>query len=138
MTPSEPRVMILGADPGLRRQLNRKLVDAGIPVDCVEDVRAAIGSLRAETYSVMLIDLSLPPGGERVLDCVQALRPAKRPVVLVLSDSASARSLDVEVVQIVLRKPHNPGYLAELIQSCVETSAKHLGRRSADSDQAIA
>ena len=130
-------MLILGGDPALRRQLYKKLFDGGIPTDCVEDARAAISGLRAQTYSVMLIDLSLPVGGERVLDTVQALRPAKRPVVLVLGDSTSARSLDVEVVQIVLRKPYHPGYLAELIQCCVETSVRHAGR-SAGPDQATA
>lgn len=137
MPPSEPRVLLADTDPAIRRQLKKRLLDAGIVVDCVDDARAAMSCLRAQTYSVLLIDVS-PPESQRVLDFVHVMRGAKRPVVLVLADATSARSLDVEVVQIVLRKPQPHGALAELIQCCVATSARHLAARSSDSDEAIA
>ncbi len=50
---------------------------------------------------------------------------AERPVVVVLANAGSARSLDVEVVQIVMRKPCNLIHLADLIKSCVRTAALH-------------
>lgn len=138
----ESGVKVLVADPDtvLLRQLHKRLQDAKIDADCVPDGRSALASLRANVYAVMLIDISLPhTGSERVLEFVRHLPLADRPVVLVLADPVAARSLDVEVVQIVLRKPYGLRQLAELIQCCVETALAHRAQPEAGADeQAIA
>lgn len=47
-----------------------------------------------------------------------------RPVVLVLAAGTVARSVDVDLVQIVLRKPCNIVQLADLVRSCVTTATR--------------
>lgn len=140
MTPDRGvKVLIADPDPVLLRQLHKRLDEAKIDTDCVRDGRAALANLREHVYAVMLIDVSLPQtGSERILDFVRQLPLADRPVVLVLADAYSARSLDVEVVQIVLRKPYSLRHLAELIQCCVETALAHREEPGSAAQQAIA
>jgi CheY-like chemotaxis protein len=133
------KVLIADPDPVLLRQLQKRLEEAKIDTDCVREGRAALANLRQHVYAVMLIDVALPhTGSERVLDFVRQLPLADRPVVLVLADAHSARSLDVEVVQIVLRKPYSLRQLAELIQCCVETALAHREEPGPAAQQAIA
>jgi hypothetical protein len=60
----------------------------------------------------------------------------ERPVVLVLAaNPTSARSLDVDVVQIVLRKPIALRQTVELIRSCVySASVRVVPGENGDSD----
>jgi hypothetical protein len=59
-------------------------------------------------------------------------------VVLILAaNPEAARSLDVEIVQIVLRKPINLPQLIDVIRSCIRSSSAHdaadlLGRPRTD------
>jgi DNA-binding response OmpR family regulator len=122
------RVLIADADPGVRKQLSKRLLDAGVFADPVADGKLALEQLREQTYSVILLDLSLPGvGAEQILDFVSASPAKPRPVILVVAAGAVSRTLDVDLVQIVLRKPCNLGQLAELIESCVRTAAHHRG-----------
>lgn len=120
------RVLIADADPGVRRQLYKRLLEANIFSDSVADGRAALESLRKRPYSVILLDLDLPlVGADQILGFVQNHPDAGRPVILVTSNGACTRTLDVDLVQVVLRKPCNLPQLAELIQSCVRTATAH-------------
>ena len=122
------RVLIADADPGLCRNLSRRLVDAEVFADCVADGRTALEALGASSYAVVVLDLALSQvSSERILDFIAALPAGVRPVVLVLASRGAARSLDVDVVQIVLRKPCDLTQLSEIVQSCVRSSAD--GRR---------
>jgi DNA-binding response OmpR family regulator len=114
------RVLIADADPAVGQQISRRLLDHDIIADSASDSRAAIESLRDNRYSVLVLDLGIPGAGpEAVLSYVSRLDPSRRPVILVLATGAAARSLDVELVQIVLRKPCNLKHLAEMANSCV-------------------
>jgi DNA-binding response OmpR family regulator len=114
------RVLVADADPGLRQQVYDRLTDARVVVDCVADGRRALDSLRAAPYAVVLLDVSLPLiGAERVLQFIRELPSSDRPVVLVLGEPNAVRSLDVDLIQIVIRKPCNLTHIAELVQSCV-------------------
>jgi DNA-binding NtrC family response regulator len=119
------RVLIADADPGLRHSLNKRLLDAEVFADSVADGKMALEALAASSYAVVILDLALPQlNSERVLDAIAAMPANTRPVVLVLAGRSTARSLDVDVVQIVLRKPCNLVQLSEIIQSCVKSAAE--------------
>ena len=119
------RVLIADADPTLRHSLSKRLIDAEVFADSVADGRMALEALAASSYAVVILDLALPHlNSERVLDAIAAMPGNARPVVLVLAGRSSARSLDVDVVQIVLRKPCNLVQLSEIVQSCVKSAAE--------------
>lgn len=128
---SVDRILIAETDSAIRKQLHKLLLDANLFSDCVADGGSALSLLFEKRYAVIILDLSLVyPGGnhsgsERILEYVEQMPRAERPVVVVLADAGSARSLDVEVVQIVMRKPCNLIHLADLIKSCVRTAALH-------------
>ena len=116
------RILLADGDPGLRRQIGKRLQDAHVPADSVEDGRTALELLHEHSYALILLGFELPNrGAERVLEFVRAMDPQSRPVVLVVGEPAAARSLDVDLIQIVLRTPCNLTQLADLIQSCVRT-----------------
>jgi DNA-binding response OmpR family regulator len=115
------RILIADADPGVRRQLQKRLRGIEVAFDCVADLRAAVQLLREHSYSVVLLDLDLPDvAAERILATIGEVNAADRPVVLVLAGANAARSRDIGLVQIILRKPCNIGQLADLVRSCVE------------------
>ena len=129
--PVPDRILVAETDFETRKQLHKRLLDVNLFSDCVDNGRAAMILLTEKKYAVVVLDLALghagkdQTGAERILEHIQALPLSDRPVVLVLADSGSARSLDVEVVQIVIRRPVNLVHVAELIQSCVKTASTH-------------
>jgi CheY-like chemotaxis protein len=99
-----------------------------VTTDCVADGPAAAEMLREHSYSVVLVDLSLSDvAAERILGSVRAVSVADRPIVLVLAAANMARSLDVDLIQIVLRKPCNIAQVADLVQSCVHANRLSTG-----------
>lgn len=116
-------MLIADSDPNVRQQLYSALLAADVFSDCVSDAADALRKLDEETYGVVLLDIGLPGDAENVVDAI-ARRPAgERPVVLVVaSNPVTARQLDVEVVQIVLRKPLALRQTVDVIRSCVENS----------------
>jgi len=116
-----PRVLIADADSALRQQLFSALLNADIFADCVGNTADALDRLDAGVdYGVLVLDVTLPYGDvERILEQVKTKPAAERPVVLILAANAqAARSLDVEIVQIVLRKPVNISQLVDMVRSC--------------------
>jgi DNA-binding response OmpR family regulator len=117
------RVLIADADPVLREQMTRRLLDGDVFSDAVSDSRSALERLREHDYAVLLLDLGLPQqGAESILEYLNRVPAARRPVILVLAEASAARSLDVEMVQIVLRKPFNLRHLSDLVKSCVHAA----------------
>jgi DNA-binding NtrC family response regulator len=127
-------VLIADSDPQLRQLLYGALLAGDVFSDCVSTVPDALEKLRGEPYGVVLIDVALPGGNpEQVVAAIAALGHLRRPVVLVLAaNPASARSLDVDIVQIVLRKPLALRQTVELIRSCVQSAA--IGAADEDGD----
>jgi hypothetical protein len=65
------------------------------------------------------------------------MNKAERPIVLVLAGAPeSARGLDVEIVQIVLRRPVDVSQVVDLVRSCVRNSSngKHAGAGDENGD----
>jgi len=119
-----PRVLIADPDSGLRQQLFSALLSGDVFSDCVSTTTEALAKLEQQKYAVVVIDVSLPFGDvERVIARVATMPAGTRPVVLILASNAeAARSLDVEIVQIVLRKPVNLPQLVEMVRSCIRNS----------------
>jgi DNA-binding NtrC family response regulator len=115
------RVLIADSDSSVRQQLSRALLAVDVYCDVASSVPDMLQRLDAETYGVILVDITLPGGDpEQVLARIAVQKPEDRPVVIVVaSNPASARSLDVEIVQIVLRRPLSLGQTVEVISSCV-------------------
>jgi len=114
------RVLIADSDSDFRLKLYKRLLDGDVFSDIVGDGREAIERLINADYAVVVLDLTLPfGGGERILDAIMEQPRPRRPIVLVVAPPGSARSLDIEAVQIVLRRPCNLQQLAEIVQSCV-------------------
>lgn len=122
------RVLIADADPQLRHLLYTALLAVDVFSDCVSTVPDALEKLSGDAYGVVLVDIGLPGGhAEQIVACIAAFDRSVRPVVLVLaSNPTAARSLDVDVVQIVLRKPLALRHTVDLIKSCVERDAARV------------
>ena len=121
-----PRVLIADGDAALRQQLFSALLSFDVFSDVVGTSAEALSRLAAERYSVVVIDVALNAGDvDRVIAHIAGLPLSQRPVVLVLaSNPEAARTLDVEIVQIVLRKPLNLPQLVDVVRSCVRSSQK--------------
>ena len=116
------RVLIADGDASLRQQLHVALAGNGILVDCVSSVGEAIASLAEHDYSVIVLDIGLP-GGD-VAQAVAAVAAQRtRPVVVVLGSPEAARALDVEIVQIVIRRPVLLQQVVDIIRSCARNAA---------------
>ena len=132
------RVLIADPDAALRQRLYAGLLDIDVFSDCVGGVADALAKLDELSYSLIIADLDLPGGGvERIVSRIARLEPARRPIVLVIAGSAeAARSLDVEIVQIVLRRPVHAAQLIDLISSCVRSSVAPRRERDAKAGEA--
>jgi two-component system response regulator PilR (NtrC family) len=136
-TPHTPRVLIADSDPHLRQILYSALLAVDVFSDCVATVPDALEKLRGEPYGVVVVDVALPGGNPEEIVSAIATFGRTRPVVLVLaSNPALARSLDVDVVQIVLRKPVALRQTVDVIRSCVQNAALAVGERDVDGDHA--
>ena len=123
-TSHTPRVLIADSDPHLRQLLYSALLAADVFSDSVSNVPDALQRIREEPYAVIVVDVGLPGGNaEQIVAAIAEVRYARRPVVLVLaSNPAAARSLDVDIVQIVLRKPLALRQTVAVIRSCVASA----------------
>jgi DNA-binding response OmpR family regulator len=136
------RVLIADADLALRQQLFGALLDHEIFSDCVGNTGDALDKIAAEKYGVVVIDVALPAGDiERVIHAIASMPPGARPVVLVLAaNPEQARSLDVDIVQIVLRRPVHLRQLVDVVRSCIRSATLRPGlaaRRAGDTDHLI-
>jgi DNA-binding response OmpR family regulator len=124
MSAGIPRVLIADGDLTLRQSLYSALLSHDVFSDSVATTAEALTKVEEESYGVVVIDVGLQPGGiERVIERIASLPLGKRPVVLVLAaNPEAARSLDVEIVQIVLRKPVNLPQLVDVVRSCIRGS----------------
>lgn len=120
----EQRVLIADADSELRRRLYTRLLDADVYSDTVADGPAAIDKLEEKRYAVVVLDLSLPNvDGFQLLDRIRARPQEEWPIVLALVGRGAIPNVDVDLVQIAIRKPVNTVQLADMIESCVRIVA---------------
>ena len=128
------RVLIADGDPALRRQLFSALLNLDIYSDCVATTAEALKKLGEERYGVVVVDVSLQNDVAHVIAHIASMPIAQRPVVLVLANNPEAtRTLDVEIVQIVLRKPINLPQLVDVVRSCVRSASRSHGSMTVNS-----
>jgi DNA-binding response OmpR family regulator len=128
------RVLIADSDSELRQRLYTRLLDLDIFSDCVNNAADAVERLNEYAYAVVIVDMGLPNAGiDDVVSRIGSIERSLRPIVLVLAATAeAARTLDVETVQIVLRRPVAVSHLVDLVRSCLRSS--NAERRSAHGD----
>ena len=135
-TLATPRALIADTDLELRQRLYSRLLQADIFSDCVATAGEALQKLEESPYGLVIADVGLPNGGiERVVEWIARMERRARPIVLVLAPTAeAARTLDVEIVQIVLRRPVDVAQVVDLVRSCLRNSAAGRRRERTDGD----
>ncbi|HKO58973.1 MAG TPA: response regulator [Thermoanaerobaculia bacterium] len=117
--------MIADADSELRRRLYTRLLHADVFSDTVADGQAALEKLAERRYSVIVLDLGLSKvDSYQLLERIRSLPQDEWPIVLALVGRGALPSLDVDLVQIAIRKPINTVQLADMIESCVRIVAE--------------
>jgi DNA-binding response OmpR family regulator len=127
------RVLIADAGAAIRQQLYGALLNSDIFSDCVLTAGDAVEKLGAQRYGAVVLDVALPGGAvETVIDRIARIPTVERPVVVILAAHPEAtRSLDVEIVQIVLRKPVVLSQIVDLVRSCLRSAeARHAMPRT--------
>lgn len=96
----------------------------------------ALEKLDEYSYAVVIVDMGLQNSGvDHVVARIGSIERSRRPIVLVLAATAeAARTLDVETVQIVLRRPVAVSQLVDLIRSCLRSSTSERHSEHGDSD----
>lgn len=110
------RILIADDDPPLRGLLRLVAARAGFEVDTAANGAEALEKLKANTYSVAVIDLMMPwMSGYELIESLAAM-PARPPVVVVtaLTDARLPR-LDSSVVSSILRKPFDIEMLSAVL-----------------------
>jgi DNA-binding response OmpR family regulator len=117
------RVLIADGDAGLRQQLVSALLSLDVFSDSVATTAEALTRLTEQRYGVVVVDVLLPTDVAHVIAHIASMPVMERPIVLVLANNPeAARSLDVEIVQIVLRKPVSLPQLVDVVRSCVRSA----------------
>ena len=100
------RALVVEDDPAIRRLVEKLLKRQNIEIDTAGDGRTAIAKLRANDYSVMVLDLMVPEmNGFDVIDYIKN-EGLKTPVAVVSAVSQQALTkLDLDVVKVVISKP---------------------------------
>ena len=114
------RVLIAENDPRVRTEIQNKFLEAGIFCDSVGTPDEAIDLLSKAPYALMLLDLDLTEDeGDSTLDRIRSMPDDARPIVLATTSRSGARTVDVDLVQMIIRKPLRLSDLAEMIRSCL-------------------
>lgn len=138
MTIELTRVLIAEAETTSQQAIHQGLLDADVPADVALDTTAVIQCLQKKRYDVLLLDLADPlidPQG--VLGSLAALDPAQQPIVIALGTAEAARSLESELVHVVIRKPVSLAQLVPIVQTCVRELARREHSPSTEGQRPI-
>jgi DNA-binding response OmpR family regulator len=119
------RALVVEDDPAIRRLVEKILTRLKIEIDLAGDGRTAIDKLRANHYSVLVLDLMVP-----VLDGFEVIEFLKQenvkvPVAVVSAVSQQALTkLDLDIVKLVISKPFDVDEFTKAILTlCAEGEA---------------
>jgi CheY-like chemotaxis protein len=121
------RVLIVDDDPDVRKLITSALTAHGLVIDSAGDGEEALGYLRENAYSVILLDLLMPKlDGFGVLAAMKTDGMQSPPVVLVLTgaDRTVVERLDPQRIHGIVRKPFDAEDLAALIVACSEIKGR--------------
>lgn len=112
-------VLLVDDDLSLAQVISLAIEAAGLPVEHCSSGEMAIDLMKANSYSVVIVDLILPGGmsGIYVIDAVRNLPPAERPAVLMITGASAEnlRGIDRQVVQAVIFKPLDLQLFAQMV-----------------------
>jgi DNA-binding response OmpR family regulator len=117
-------ILIVDDETNIRLMLGTALRSEGYVVDEAVDGRAALDYLEKKTPDVMLLDLSMPAvDGLGVLQGIQAMRPGRKPRVIVLSAygsiPAAVKATRLGAIDF-LEKPVVPDEIREAVAVALE------------------
>lgn len=100
------RALVVEDDPAIRRLVEKLLTRLKIEIDVAGDGRTAIDKLRAQHYSVLVLDLMVPElNGFEIIEVIKQEK-MNVPVAVVSAVSQQALTrLDLDVVKLVISKP---------------------------------
>jgi DNA-binding response OmpR family regulator len=100
------RALVVEDDPAIRRLVEKLLTRLKIDIDLAADGLTAIDKLRANRYSVLVLDLMVPElNGFEIIEFLKR-ENMKVPVAVVSAVSQQALTkLDLDVVKLVISKP---------------------------------
>lgn len=77
------RVLVIDDEPGVRRVIGRALEAHGIAADLADGEQSAMRLLRAQSYSLVLLDVALPGvSGDQLLQTILGAVPGQRVVMI--------------------------------------------------------
>lgn len=120
------RVLIVDDDPQVRSILAVALRQKALNTDEAVNGHDAIELLRANTYSVVLLDLMMP--GVDGLSVLQAIKTdiPNPPVVLVVTGASREliEKVDTGRIHGIVRKPFDPLEVATIVAACADVRAR--------------
>jgi len=131
----EPRILIVESDNALRQTLYRAMLDLELFSDCAGEVREAIGFLSKTRYAIVVLDVAVAGGYDKVTAAVQRMPEAERPIVIATAESDHLARVDGEGVQVIIRRPLRVRDIAELARACVDTSGRRRAKAATARDE---
>jgi DNA-binding response OmpR family regulator len=120
------RALVVEDDPAIRRLIEKLLLRHHVKIDVASDGSKAIEKLRANTYSVVVLDLMVPEvnGFEVIAFLKQS--GSRTPVAVVSAVSQQAlTNLDLDVVKVVISKPFDVDeFTKAILNLCAEAHAE--------------
>jgi DNA-binding response OmpR family regulator len=116
------RALVVEDDPAIRRLVEKLLTRLKIDIDVAADGRTAIDKLRAQHYSVLVLDLMVPElNGFEIIDVIKE-ENLNVPVAVVSAVSQQALTrLDLDVVKLVISKPFDVDeFTKAILELCAE------------------
>ena len=116
------RALVVEDDPAIRRLVEKLLTRLKIDIDLAGDGRTAIDKLRAQHYSVLVLDLMVPElNGFEIIDVIKE-ENLNVPVAVVSAVSQQALTrLDLDVVKLVISKPFDVDeFTKAILELCAE------------------
>lgn len=103
---NSPRILIVDDDSSIRSLLSVVAARAGVAAEVASDGLEAMQKLEANSYDLIVLDLSMPRmNGHDLISHLRDRRP--RPAVIVLTALPTMQfiDLDPQVVHCIVRKP---------------------------------
>lgn len=123
----EKRILVTDDDDAIRALLATILRRRGFKVDTARNGVEALERCAQCRYSLVILDLMMPRmSGYEVLNAVEAMPAADRPLVLVLTAGAPPQALDPNIVAGALRKPFDIEMLIDTVVACVTSSSERV------------
>ena len=120
-TMAAPKVLIVEDDSAIRTLVVAALKREPLEVHTAIDGLAALECVRANTYTVILLDLMMPRlNGFEFLESLDTVASAAQPVIIVMTafDTASLRRLPANRVHAILHKPFDVERVVDLVRDC--------------------